>query len=313
MKKRKILLFGAMLSLCIVVGFTTYVKRETPTEKTHENTSGSSILVKDGEIEILNQDEKNVTQNETAQINSQENAEKATDIAQQSETSFSTEISNGDFISAEDKAVKSEISKYVDTKVDFRLNRQEKINQKTFNLTFSEIENIIENDEKVVYKNELEDIFKYDAKSGKLREAIINSVVTQKTNESINENAAQKIAIEYAKTKYETDAYKLYSRKETTKGHNYIYTRYIGGYPSSDKFSIKVGYDGNIVYVSDFTDTFDSKELNYSKEFIDSKIKEYSDETKVDWNSITICIHEGKVAVKYTELEKCAIAILPLE
>lgn len=313
MKKRKILLLGAILLLCVVVGFTTNVKREIPIEKTHENTNESSILIEDGEIEILNQDEENVTQNETTQINSQENAEKATDIAQQSETSSSTEISNEDFISAEDKAVKSEISKYVDTKVDFRLNRQEMINQKTFNLTFSEIENIIENNEKVVYKNELEDVFKYDAKSGKLREAIINSVVTQKTNESIDENAAQKITIEYAKTKYETDAYKLYSCKETTKGYNYIYTRYICGYPSSDKFSIKVGYDGNIVYVSDFTDTFDSKELNYSKEFIDSKIKEYSDETKVDWNSITICIHEGKVAAQYTEPEWCAIAILPLE
>ena len=313
MKKRKILLLGAILSLCIVVGFTTNVKRGTPTEKTHENTSGSSIPVKDGEIEILNQDEENVTQNETAQINSQEKAEKTTDITQQSETSFSTEISNGDFISAEDKAVKSEISKYVDTKVDFRLNRQEMINKKTFNLTFSEIENAIENDEKVVYKNELEDIFKYDAKSGKLREAIINSVVTQKTNESIDENAAQKIAIEYAKTKYETDAYKLYSCKETTKGHNYIYTRYIGGYPSSDKFSIKVGYDGNIVYVNDFTDTFDGKELNYSKEFIDSKIKEHSDEAKVDWESVKICIEEEKVSVSYTIPEQCAIAILPLE
>lgn len=309
MKKRKILLLGAILSLCVVVGFTTNVKREIPIEKTHENTNESSILIEDGEIENLNQDEENVTQNETTQINSQENAEKATDIAQQSETSSSTEISNEDFISAEDKAVKSEISKYVETKVDFRLNRQEMINQKTFNLTFSEIEN----DEKVVYKNELEDVFKYDAKSGKLREVIINSVVTQKTNESIDENAAQKITIEYAKTKYETDAYKLYSCKETTKGYNYIYTRYIGGYPSSDKFSIKVGYDGNIVYVSDFTDTFDSKELNYSKEFIDSKIKAYSDETKVDWNSITICLYEGKVAVKYTEAEQCAIAILPLE
>lgn len=313
MNKRKILLFGVIVSLCVAVGFATNVERETPTEKAHENTNASSILVEDGEIEILNQNKENATQNETTQINSQEKAEKTTDIAQQSETLFSTEISTGDFISAEDKAVKSEISKYVDTKVDFRLNRQEKINQKTFNLTFFEMENVIENNEKVVYKNELEDTFKYDAKSGKLREAIINSVVTQKTNESIDENTAQKIAIEYAKTKYETDAYKLYSCKETTKGHNYIYTRYIGGYPSSDKFSIKVGYDGNIVYISDFTDAFDSKELNYSKEFIDSKIKEYSDETKVDWNSITICIHEGKVAVKYTEPEQCAIAILPLE
>ncbi|MBQ8267934.1 MAG: hypothetical protein IJZ21_06095, partial [Clostridia bacterium] len=115
MKKRKILLLGAILSLCVVVGFTTNVKREIPIEKTHENTNESSILIEDGEIGNLNQDEENVTQNETTQINSQENAEKATDIAQQSETSSSTEISNEDFISAEDKAVKSEISKYVET------------------------------------------------------------------------------------------------------------------------------------------------------------------------------------------------------
>ena len=209
-----------------------------------------------------------------------------------------------------DAEVKAEIAKYVSTDIEFKLNKQEKINQKEFNLVFSEID---ENHTKVIYKNETGDVFKFDVKSGILKEAIIDSLVTQKAENSIDKNTAQKVVVEYADTKYQMTDYKVYSYKETTKGHNFIYTKYIGGYPSTDKFSVKVGYGGNIVYISDFTDVFDGKEINYDKAFIDSKIKEHSDESKVDWNSVTICIYEDKVAVSYIITEKHSEMILPLE
>ncbi len=305
MKKRKILLLVIIVLLCAVVGFTAYptIMNENMNDHSLDNTEEISSNETDDIIENSNND----IAKEIVSDNSTET------IIQENSTSLSIETSKTEILSDEDKMVKVEIAKYIDTDIDFKFIKKEKVNGKEFHLTFSEIENVLENHEKIIYKNDLGDTFKFDAKNGKLCEFIIDSFVTEKNDKSIDKNSAQKIAVEYATTKYDIDDYKVYSYKETTKGYNFIYTKYIGGYPSSDKFSVKVGYDGNIVYANDFTDTFYGKELNYSKEFIDAKIKEATDETKVDWDSVRICIEEGKVSVSYTVPEQCAIAILPLE
>ncbi len=315
MKKRRVLLLGLIILLCVTVGFTTAITVDkTGKNDLYNNASERTIDTEYNKIKNLNKDDtKAEMQDNTAQIDIQEDVNKETyDVAQENTTSPSTEVSKVE-LSEEDKAVKIEIAKCVETNIDFKFAKQEKVNGKVFNLTFSEIENSVENQEKIVYKSEKGDIFKFDAKDGELREAIINSLVTQKTSESINKISAQKIVVEHINAKEKIDEYQLYSYKESEKGYNFIYTRYIGGYPSADKFSIKVGYDGNIVYISDFTDVFDGKELNYDKAFLDAKIKENSDETMVDWDSIKICIDEGKVAISYAVPEQCTVAILPLE
>ena len=78
-------------------------------------------------------------------------------------------------------------------------------------------------------------------------------------------------------------------------------------------YGIKVGYAGDIVYLSDNTHIFDNKNIDFDKNYIDAKIKKHSDETKVDWDSVEVRIEDGKLAVKYAISEQHAIAILPLE
>ena len=311
MKKRITLisLLALALGMCLIVGFV---------EESGEVLTTDELKNVENEISEETETEKSTavsTTDESTVITNQSASESVNKSVEESKTVESGNVSTIEKIEnikefKSDAEVMAEISKYVNTDIEFKLNRQEKINKKQFELTFLGMD---DNHEKAIYTNESEDVFKYDAKDGKLREAIINSLVTQKTDKSIDKTAAQGISVEYANSRYETDVYKMHSYKETTKGHSLIYTRYIGGYPSTDKFSVKVGYDGNIVYTNDFTDTFAGKNLNFDKAFIDAKIKEYSDESKVDWESVTICMYEGKVAVSYTIPEQCVEAILPLE
>lgn len=304
MKKRISLVFLLVLALglSVIIGFTGISTTNTASSNNVEEVNkGNSKTIVENEAESL--------------VSEIEIVESTTQTIQNENISIedtNSKITMDEILSAEDRAVKSEISKYSNTKVDFRHDKQETIKGKRFDVTFSEIDSSSDY-KRVIYKNNLGDEFVYNTDNGKLRYAVMESVITEKATESIDAESAQKIAVEYVSENCDINKYTMDQYKEKDSGYYFCFTRYIGGYPSSDRYSIQIGYDGAIVYVSDFTDTFDSKELNYSKEFIDSKIKEYSDETKVDWNSITICIHEGKVAVKYTELEKCAIAILPLE
>lgn len=281
-RMRIIPLLCLALGLCIFVGFD----RLSGTTDVDENTKQSNSVM---EIEIFD------NSSQTA-LNEQ----------------VSNEVVNSEVLLIEDKIVKSEISKYSNTTVDFRYNKQETIQGKEFNLTFEKIDSL--NDYKrTIYTNDSCDEFVYNTDNGKLRYAVIESAVTEKVAESIDKAAAKKKAEEYVFAKCNISDYTIDQEKETDKGYYFCFTRYIATYPSNDRYSVQIGYDGSIVYISDFTDTFDGKNINYDKAFIDAKIKEHSDETKVDWSSVTVRLEEGKVAVSYTVDENNAVYVLPLE
>lgn len=290
MKKRKILLLLIVTVLSVVVGFTAYptIIKENINDHSSDNAE-----------EISNDDttKKIVSENSTEII------------VQENSTSLSTETSKMEILSVQDKMVKAEIAKYIETNVDFRNDKREIVNGKAFDIVFSNIENC----EQVVYENSLGDKFSYNAEDGVLRYAVIESSVTPKTAEGINQEKAMEIAVKYISSNINIEEYTMDYCKESDKGYYFCFTRYIGGYPSNDIYGIKVGYAGDIVYLSDNTNLFVNESINYDKNFIDSKIKEKVDQKEVDWNSIRIIIHEGKVAVEYMVPEQCAIAILPLE
>ena len=341
MKKRITLIASLAIALgvCVIVGFVgmpnindnptanEYSAIESQVEEIQKSKEITSDSITNKNFAVENQSEKQeeseTSKEATVKTNTNIDAtEKSFVIDNQTNEESKTTASNNAITTEkienikkfkDDAAVKAEIEKYVDTDVDFKLNKQETINGKAFNITFSEFNNIVTNREKAIYKNDLGDSFEFDAKSGRLCTAVINSLVTPKTDESVTEDEAKTIAIEYAKTRCDIDKYSIESYKESEKGHGFVYTRYIGGYPSSDKFSIRVGYDGNIVFLNDNTTIFEGDNLNFEKSFIDSKIKEYSDEAKVDWESIWIEKSEGKICVSYAIPEQCAICILPLE
>ncbi len=216
-------------------------------------------------------------------------------------------------LSDEDRAVNEEIAKYVETEVVFRANKQEVVNGKTFNLKFSKVKDYIPDG--VIYSNDLGDTFEYDIKTGKLREAIMDSLITEKTVESIDKDTALKCAAEYAATKCDINNYTLTLDREDEEGYSFVYVRYIAGYRSTDRLSLSVGFDGKITHVGDTTDVFLGKNINYDKAFIDSKIKEHADESKVDWNSVKIYVEKEteKVWAKVKVEEIGAILEIPLE
>lgn len=202
-------------------------------------------------------------------------------------------------LSAEDKAVKAEIAKYIDTKVDFRYNRQEVIAGKTFNIAFSKVDSA-SNYQRVIYVNEFGDEFVYNTYDGKLRYAVMESVAIEKTTKSIDVEKAKNIAEKYVVTICDLSAYVLDQQKEIDTGYYFCYTRYIGGYPSTDRFSIQIGYDGAIIYLSDFTDTFIGKDINYDKTFIDDKInKALSGIENAKISHATIVMNNEKVCVSF--------------
>lgn len=141
-------------------------------------------------------------------------------------------------------------------------------------------------------------------------------VYEQPQTEEQNNDSMQSdnsVSTETLSAKLNIADYKIDNYKETDDGHYFCFVRYIGGYPSTDKYSIQIGFDGSVVYISDFTDTFDGKKIDYDKAFIDEKIKANTDESKVDWNSVNINLNDNKVTVFVTLTEDNAICAIPLE
>ena len=340
MKKRitLIVLLTVALGLCVAVGFTEApiinddftLNVPSTIENQFEDLQNNKTIIEP----VITNDFSNVEN----QLTKQKNVESATEssiesnaytpitdktsmsenkVSEEPKTTVNNNAATTEKIESikkfkNDAEVRAEIAKYVDTDVDFKLNKEVIINEKIFNLTFSNLNNVIANQEKAIYTNDLGDTFEFDAKSGRLCTAVINSLVTPKEDESVNEDEAKKIAIKYARAQCDIDKYSIESYKESEKGHSFVYTRYIGGYPSSDKFSIRVGYDGNIVFVNDNTTIFEGINLNFEKSFIDAKIKEHSDESKVDWDSVWIEKSGDKICVSYAIPEQNAVCILPL-
>ncbi len=200
-------------------------------------------------------------------------------------------------LSAQDKAVKAEIAKYTQNAADFRYKKQEKIGNKTFNISFTELDSAADY-KKVIYKNDLGDEFSYYVDTGELRYGVMTSAITEKTSQSINIETARKISDDYAAAQCNLDEYTMDESKEIDSGYWFCYTRYIGGYKTRDAFRIQIGFDGSIVYVNNNTGIFEGKNLNFTKEFIDAKINEaLGDKENIERGSTSINLHDDKVCV----------------
>lgn len=200
-------------------------------------------------------------------------------------------------LSTEDKALKTKIAKYSDTKVDFRHNKQEIVQGKAYDISFLEL-----NDEtdpsKVIYGNNSGDEFEYDIETGKLYYATIDSNVVEKTDDSIDIEAAHKIALSFFPEDCDIKEYDDYSSREGNNGYYFCYTRYIGQYMTTDSFSITIGFDGSVVNVRDSTDEFDGKNIDFDEEFVNSKIQEFAKEKGIaQIQGDVILVSEGKTRV----------------
>lgn len=201
-------------------------------------------------------------------------------------------------LSEEDKELKTKIAEISDTKVDFRHNKQEILDNKTYNLSFKEFNSENSAIREVIYTNDVGDEFKYSVKTGVLTEADINSNVVEKASDSIDIDTAHRITLEHFPKNCDIKEYTQIAYKEMEKGYFFWYRRYIGKYKTMDVFSMTVGYDGAIVTYHDTTDCIDWKKLDINEKYVDTQIQKYATSKGIaDIKGDYIYINQGKVCV----------------
>lgn len=223
-------------------------------------------------------------------------------------------------LSAEDKSVKAEIAKYSDTTVDFRNNKQEKIGKKDYDISFARVDS---SNDYVVYSDQAYNEFKYNIKSGKLYSANILSAVTEKGIDSIDIDAAQKIAYGYASSKCNIDEYTLDLSKETDKEYEFSYRRYICGYKTADVLAVDVSFAGDIIYIIDNTDLFKNIEIqkiNINENWVNTKIDEWfsengEDGTELKEDSVIITVTNNQPQLMFKVISGHAVGMcyIPIE
>lgn len=229
-------------------------------------------------------------------------------------------------LTEEDKALQAEIAKHSNTKVDFRYNRQEKLGDVTYNMSFLEIKSIGNG---VIYTNELGDEFKYDIDTGEIVNVVLDSNVVTKTESSIDIDTAHKIALEYFPKDKDINEYKQSIYTEDEDGYVIWYTRYIGKYQTTDAFRIKLSFEGKPIYITYATKLTNAmklstnKKLNFDEEFITSKIKNFEKEKNIenaDYNNAIVLTKDGNfyVSVAYeivtdSGTKSCFVTDIPLE
>ena len=145
------------------------------------------------------------------------------DIKKNNENKQGEEVTT-EKLSSEDVELRKEIGKYDDNAADFKTNSVEKVGSNIHDIRFLEVD-AVSNYENVIYKNDKNDIFKYDIKTGELRYALIESAIVQKTKDSIDIDVAQKIAEEYVSKKCNIKEYTIDLSQETSEGFEFSYRR----------------------------------------------------------------------------------------
>lgn len=232
----------------------------------------------------------------------------------------SSAVPSTEVLSAEDKSVKAEIAKYSDTTVDFRSNKQEKIGKKDYDISFARVDS---SNDYVVYSDQAYNEFKYNIKSGKLYSANILSAVTEKGIDSIDIDAAQKIAYGYASSKCNIDEYTLDLSKETDKGYEFSYRRYICGYKTADVLAVDISFAGDIIYIIDNTDLFENIEIqkiNINENWVNTKIDEWfsengEDGTELKEDSVIITVTNNQPQLMFKVISGHAVGMcyIPIE
>lgn len=345
MKKRITLIASLAIALgvCVIVGFAEMpivnddqkkidtlvfegqaVEDRTVEEETNINTTDDSLVINNpsqaqNAVETSTELDKVVStiENTTETKNEVTEGEKTPENSNNVTTGKTENIKKF----KDDAAVKAEIAKYIDTNVDFKNVKKEKIGNKSYDISFFEVDTIL-GQMRATYKNEQEDVFEYDINSGVLRYADIRSAVTEKNDSSIDKATAQKIAFSYAASNCDISEHPLDSAKETDKGYSFFYRRYIGKYRTPDVIVVEISYGGEIIYINNNTDFFadiDLTNVTIDEELVDSKIDDAKSKLKEDEyfyeDSVLITLEDGKLQLMFHTRNGCAIGIhyIPIE
>ena len=178
-------------------------------------------------------------------------------------------------LSAEDKALKAEIAKISDTKVDFRANKLQLFSGKDYNLKFlgmgANIGGVTADstiNTKITYSDAGNNTFVFDLKTGELKTVVIESTARYKNSNSITEEKALQIAQDYINknfnAKYILDS--IICNEQI--GYIITFSKHICGYPTEDSIGFTIDFDGNICFMNAATGMFDKFKIESINESV---------------------------------------------
>ncbi len=264
-----------------------------------------------------------------------ETTEKATDSeneapieSQEADSTAKIETEEFETLSAEDKALKAEIAKISDTKVDFRNTKQESIGINTYNMTYKELTNTTGKYPRIVYTSKLENgevaEFTYSVNRGEIIEARVPTGVFEKTENSITFEQARKIAINIAKQYCDTSVYKITKEEECMQFYEFVFARFISGYESADGVYINLDFNGDVFILTVGTHIFDDKDFTIDEAKLQAEFEKKMAECNPEGNEYTISkqrisVSNGKpimeyyVRVKRGNYNHGEIIVIPIE
>ncbi len=254
-----------------------------------------------GEGKIFSVD--NSTSEPTEEITASESDKNAEPV--ENNSTISTESGVIEVLSAEDKALKAEIAKISDTKIDFRTQRQDKIGAKTYNATYKEL--VDGKYPRIIYESKLENgktaVFEYSVNSGNLTMAFTPTRVS-KTENSITFEEAQKIATNIAKQYCDTSIYKLSKANELYMFYEFAFTKYISGYETSEGVYVNIDFNGDLYLLTIGTNIFKDKDFTVDETKMTAALEKYLNETYKSYTSYEITrqrisVSEGKPIMEY--------------
>ena len=277
-----------LIGFCCAFGFG-YAPELTQNLNSNKEITSAKMDVKENELQSLAEDDKNA-EAKTDEYSDTVNSNKEI-------TGTKTAVKENELqpLTDDDKKVKAKIAEYSDTVVDFRQKKQENIQGKNYDISFVKF-NSNEDPNKIIYENSLGDSFEYDIETGKLCNITLESNVVEKTVDSIDIDAAHKIALEYFPKDCNINEYTNDMSRECDDGYIFYYTRYVGKYMTTDAFRIVIGFDGSIVDINDATDVFEGKNINFDESYVDEKIAEYTQgKDDLELGMVVILQNEGKI------------------
>ena len=252
-----------------------------------------------GEGKIFSVD--NSTSEPTEEITASE-SDKNTELVENNST-ISTETKEIEVLSAEDKALKAEIAKVNDTKIDFRTKKQDKIGNKTYDMTYKELGN-----NAIMYSltldNGKEAEFTYHLKSGKLLQVIAPTGGLTKTEQSITLEEARKIAVNIAKQYCDFSVYQITEEEERFLSYHFVFSKKILGYNTADGIQLDLNFNGDIYILQVCTDIFKNENFVIDEATIVSELEnkintEFPDREGYTVDEQRISVSEGKPVMEY--------------
>ena len=226
------------------------------------------------------------------------------------ENTVSTIPPETETLSAEDKALKAEIAKISDTKVDFRVYKKQNFLNENYSLSYKEIHPLFteKGDEKLIYTGKTKEgysaKFTYNVDDGKLFAVEVDLPETEKVSNSISISEAKNIARKYATEYCDLSNYELFVSKEIDRKYMFAFSKKLSGYETDDEIILQINFNGELIFLRDNTGLFEDMNFTVDETKLISELEKKLSQQFPDFASYEITkkrigVSEEKAVMKF--------------